>query len=59
VVGNRAYVGVNGELAAAIDLPAKPLTSDVLVGSGFFSEDFSIGRISDYKDFLVWDLTSQ
>lgn len=58
VVGKRAYFGVNGEFATAIDLPAEPLTSDVLIGSGFFNEDFQIGRISDYKDFLVWELTS-
>jgi hypothetical protein len=58
VSGNRAYFGVNGEFAAAIDLPAEPLTSDVQIGSGFFNEDFQIGRKSDYKDFLVWELTS-
>jgi hypothetical protein len=58
VLGKRAYFGVNGEFATAIDLPAEPLTSDVLIGSGFFNEDFQIGRISDYKDFLVWELTS-
>jgi hypothetical protein len=58
VVGKRAYFGVNGEFAAAIDLPAEPLTADVLIGSGFFNEDFLIGRVSDYKDFVVWELTS-
>jgi hypothetical protein len=58
VVGKRAYFGVNGEFAAAIDLPAEPLTSDVLVGAGFFTLDFLVGWVSDYKDFSVWDLTS-
>jgi hypothetical protein len=58
VVGNRAYFGVNGEFAATINLTADALTSDVMAGSGFFNEDFLIGRITDYKDFLVWDLTS-
>jgi len=55
----RAYVGINGKFATALDLPAEPVTSDVLIGSGFFSEDFLIGRIADYKDFVVWDLTSR
>ncbi len=58
VVQNRAYFGVNGEFASVIELPAEPLASDVQIGSGFFNEDFQIGRKSDYKDFLVWDLTS-
>jgi hypothetical protein len=58
VQGNRAFLGVNGEFAAAIDLPAQPIAADVLIGAGFFNEDFLIGRVSDYKDFRVWDLTS-
>jgi hypothetical protein len=56
VVGNRALFGVNGEFAAAVDL-APGVASDVLLGTGFFSEDFVVGRVTDYQDFQVWDLS--
>jgi hypothetical protein len=56
VEGNQALFGVNGELVAVLDLTAAPVASDIQVGTGFFSEDFSVGRVTDYRDFRVWEL---
>jgi hypothetical protein len=55
--GDRAYFGVNGEFVAAFDLPPDPVASDVYAGTGWFNEDFSVGRVTDYEDFSVWALT--
>lgn len=57
VEADRALFGVNGELAAVIELTAAPVASDVLAGSGFFNEDFVVGRVTDYQDFRVWEIT--
>ena len=57
VEADRALFGVNGELAAVIELTAAPVASDVLAGSGFFTEDFVVGRVTDYQDFRVWEIT--
>ncbi|MBA3450410.1 MAG: hypothetical protein H0T18_04275 [Chloroflexia bacterium] len=57
VDGNRALFGVNDEFVAAIDLAAPPVTADVQIGSGFFNEDFVVGRTIDYRDFRVWEVT--
>ena len=57
VAGDEAMFGVNGELVAVLELTAAPVTSDVQVGTGFFSEDFVVGRVTDYQDFRVWELT--
>jgi hypothetical protein len=56
VEGSRALLGVNGELVAAADLPGTPVASDVQIGSGFFNEDFLVGRVTDYRDFAVWEI---
>ena len=57
VKGNRALFGVNGELAAVIELPAAPVAADVLVGTEFFREDFVQGRVTGYQGFSVWETT--
>jgi hypothetical protein len=57
VEGDRALFGVNGELAAVVELTAEPVAADVLIGAGFFSEDFVVGRVTDYRDFRVWEIT--
>lgn len=56
VNGDRALLGVNGELAASVILPDPPVASDVVVGSPFFSEDSIAGRIVSYEGFSVWDM---
>jgi hypothetical protein len=56
VDGDEALFGVNGELVAAIELGAAPVASDVQIGTGFFSEDFVVGRVTDYRDFQVWEM---
>lgn len=56
VEGDRALFGVNGELVAVVTLPAAPAASDVQIGTGFFNEDFVVSRITDYRDFQVWEL---
>jgi hypothetical protein len=55
IAGSQALVGVNGELAAVVDLPAEPVASDVLVGAAFFGEDFVQGRVTSYEGFSVWE----
>lgn len=56
VDGNRALVGVNDELVAVMTLPDEPITSDVLVGVAFFSEDFVQGRVTGYEGFSIWQM---
>ena len=56
VEGSHGLLGVNGELVAAVDLPGTPVASDVQIGSGFFNEDFLVGRVTDYRDFAVWEI---
>jgi hypothetical protein len=56
VSGNRALVGVNGILAAVVELPDNPVASDVLVGTSFFSEDFDQGRVTGYEGFSIWEI---
>jgi hypothetical protein len=56
VNGGRALVGVNGELAAVVELPESPVASDILVGASFFQEDFVQGRVTAYDGFSVWNM---
>jgi hypothetical protein len=53
---DEALFGVNGALVVAIGLSATPLASDVQIGTGFFNEDFVVGRVTDYRDFRVWEM---
>ena len=55
VAGDEAPFGVNGELVAVVTLDAVPLASDVQIGTGLFNEDFVAGRVTDYRDFRVWE----
>jgi hypothetical protein len=57
VVGQRALVGVNGAFIAAVDLTAPPAPSDVQAATAIFTDDFVAGRVTDYQDFRVWELT--
>lgn len=57
VSGDKALFGVNGDFVATIALPAAPISGDVLIGAGFYNEDFVVGRVTDYKDFQVWPIT--
>lgn len=57
VEGDQAYFGVNGELVAAITLTAAPIAADVQIGTGFFNEDYVVGRVTDYTNFRVWEIT--
>jgi hypothetical protein len=57
VFGNRALFGVNNQFVAAVALPDTLGTGDVSLGAGFFREDFVMGRVTDYQDFSVWELS--
>lgn len=56
VSGKRALIGVNGMLAAVVELPDNPVASDIMVGTSFFSEDFDQGRVTGYEGFSIWEI---
>jgi hypothetical protein len=57
VQGSTARFGVNGEMVATIDLP-RTTTSDVIVGTGWFSDNAVEGREIVFGDFEVWEAAS-
>jgi hypothetical protein len=53
VVDRRALFGVNGVLAAAVDLPADAGAGDVALGTGFYTDQQLVGRLTEYHDFVI------
>jgi hypothetical protein len=58
VDGQIALFGVNGTLAAAVDLGSNVVPGDVRFGVGFYTEDFVQDRVTTYEDFRIWDLAA-
>ncbi len=54
VEGATARFGVNGEMVATIDLPP-PTAADVVMGTGWFSDNAVEGREIAFSDFEVWE----
>jgi hypothetical protein len=53
VANDRAVLGVNGVLAAMIDLPAGTSPADVAVGSSFYDDQTLPERVTPFRDFVV------
>jgi hypothetical protein len=53
VAGERAWLGVNGELVASIALSPGSAAGDVEIGVGFFADEVANGRATAFRDFLV------
>jgi hypothetical protein len=54
--GDLAWFAVNGAYVATLDLSSRPMAGDVVVGSGFYSEDIVQGASTPYAEFEVWSL---
>lgn len=57
VEGQVALLGINGEFAASIALPPG-VSSDIMVGTGFFTSTTVAGRTVSYDDFTIWPAAS-
>lgn len=57
VEGQTALLGINGEFAASIPLPPG-ISSDIMVGTGFFTSTTVAGRTVSYDDFTIWPAAS-
>lgn len=53
VAEQRVVVGLNGQLAALIELPADSTAGDIAVSTGAFSNQAVAGRITPFRDFRV------
>lgn len=53
VAAETAVLGVNGEFAAVIDLPAASAAGDVAVGSAFFTDQTLPERVTQFGNFVV------
>lgn len=53
VLGDHAVLGINGVLAARIDLPEGGTASDVAAGAGFYTDQQLPGRVTLFRDFVV------
>jgi hypothetical protein len=53
VAGGRALFGVNGELAASVELPDNAVAADVGVGTAFYNDHTVSDRLTAFSDFVV------
>ncbi|MEZ4561299.1 MAG: hypothetical protein R2853_00995 [Thermomicrobiales bacterium] len=56
VDGSNAAFAVNGFFVATLDASALSGASDVWVGSGFRRANVTVGAVTGYRDFEVWEL---
>lgn len=56
VDGSNAAFAVNGFFVATLDASALSGASDVWVGSGFRRANVTVGVVTGYRDFEVWEL---
>lgn len=58
VMGDKGYLGVNGDFVSALDLSDISQSGDIAVGSSFFQGSFVEGAVTGYEDLVIWEVDS-
>ncbi len=56
VIDAKAYLFINGVYARTLDVSTRLINGDVSPATGLFYGNLKDRRITEYKDFTVWDL---